>query len=106
MTGGCIVVLGETGLNFGAGMTGGFAFIYDGADRFAHRYNNELIDINRINSEDTGQYREFLRDKIERHVKLTGSARGQMLLDNFSDVIGKFWLVKPKAAKLDSMLKD
>ena len=106
MTGGCIVVLGETGLNFGAGMTGGFALVYDEYDRFAHRYNNELIDIHRINTEPTGQYRHYLREKIEQHVALTDSKRGSELLDNFSDVIGHFWLVKPKAAQLDSLLKD
>ena len=105
MTGGCIVVLGETGLNFGAGMTGGFAFVYDEADQFVHRYNNELIDMHRITTESTGQYRQFLREKIEQYVASTGSARGQALLDNFSDVLGKFWLVKPKATTLDSLLQ-
>ena len=105
MTGGCVVVLGETGLNFGAGMTGGFAFVYDEADQFVHRYNNELIDMHRITSESTGQYRQFLREKIEQYVESTGSARGQALLDNFSDVLGRFWLVKPKATTLDSLLQ-
>ncbi len=106
MTGGCIIVLGETGLNFGAGMTGGFAIVYDEHDQFVNRYNNELIDMHRISNESTGQYRHFLRENIEHYVANTGSARGQELLNNFSDVIGKFWLVKPKATKLDSLLKD
>ncbi len=106
MTGGCIIVLGETGLNFGAGMTGGFALVYDEHDQFVHRYNHELIDIHRINTEPTGQYRQYLREQIERHVGLTGSARGRELLDHFGDAVNKFWLVKPKAAKLDSLLKD
>jgi glutamate synthase (NADPH/NADH) large chain len=106
MTGGCIIVLGETGLNFGAGMTGGFSLVYDAADKFVHRYNHELVDIHRINTESTEQYRQFLREKLELHVSLTGSARGCELLDNFADAAAKFWLVKPKAAKLDSLLKD
>lgn len=105
MTGGCVIVLGDTGLNFGAGMTGGFALIYDEFDRFMHRYNNELIDINRINTEATGKYRQWLRARIEEHVQLTGSRRGQALLDGFSEAIDKFWLVKPKAAQLDTLLQ-
>ncbi len=106
MTGGCVIVLGETGLNFGAGMTGGFAFVYDEFDRFGYRYNNELIDIVRIGNESMGTYRFFLREEIRKYVESTNSERGQQLLDDFPDVVGKFWLVKPKAAKLDSLLKD
>jgi glutamate synthase (NADPH/NADH) large chain len=105
MTGGMVLVLGETGHNFGAGMTGGFAFVYDEFDRFSHRYNNELIDIHRINSEPTEQYRHYVREKLEEHARLTGSARAKQILADFGGEIGKFWLVKPKAAHLDSLLK-
>ena len=105
MTGGYVIVLGETGLNFGAGMTGGFALVYDREDQFAHRYNNELVDIHRINNESMGQYRAFLRESLEEHVALTESQHGQALLAEFADVIGDFWLVKPKAVHLDSLLK-
>ncbi|MBV8659186.1 MAG: glutamate synthase large subunit, partial [Burkholderiales bacterium] len=106
MTGGSVIVLGQTGLNFGAGMTGGFAFVYDRDEKFAYRYNNELVDIHLINGEAMGQYRAFLREKIERHVELTGSVIGAQILDDFDDYVDYFWLVKPKAAKLDSLLKD
>jgi glutamate synthase (NADPH/NADH) large chain len=106
MTGGCVIVLGHTGLNFGAGMTGGFAFVYDRDERFAYRYNNELVDIHLINGEAMGQYRAYLRDKIERHVELTGSLIGAQILEDFDDYVDYFWLVKPKAAMLDSLLKD
>ncbi|WP_041825460.1 glutamate synthase large subunit [Laribacter hongkongensis] len=106
MTGGCVIVLGDTGHNFGAGMTGGFAFVYDEDERFPHRYNNELIDINRIRGEAMGQYRAYLLDKIARHVEYTGSVAGRAMLENFDDAVDHFWLVKPKAAKLDSLLKD
>jgi glutamate synthase (NADPH/NADH) large chain len=105
MTGGCVIILGETGLNFGAGMTGGFAMVYDETDQFVHCYNHELIDIHRINTESTGQYRQFLRARIEEHVQLTGSARGRDLLERFGDAVNRFWLVKPKAAQLDSLLQ-
>ena len=104
MTGGAIVVLGDTGLNFGAGMTGGFALVYDENDQFVHHYNHELIDIHRINTENTGRTRLWLRAQIEEHVKLTNSARGRELLDSFDDAVNRFWLVEPKAAQLDSLL--
>jgi glutamate synthase (NADPH/NADH) large chain len=106
MTGGCVIVLGEAGYNFGAGMTGGYAFVYDPSEKFAYRYNNELIDIHLINGESMGMYRAFLLDKLARHVELTGSEVGRIMLQNFDDYINYFWLVKPKAAQLDSLLKD
>jgi glutamate synthase (NADPH/NADH) large chain len=106
MTGGCVIVLGNTGLNFGAGMTGGFAMVYDEDGQFAKRYNNELIDIHRITNESTEQYRQYLRAQIEEHVQLTGSARGAAMLKDFDNVVAKFYLAKPKAIKLDSLLKD
>jgi glutamate synthase (NADPH/NADH) large chain len=106
MTGGIVLVLGDTGLNFGAGMTGGFALVYDPAGQFANRYNNELVDIHHINTESTEQYRHFLRERLEEHAALTGSVRARELLDQFSDVTAKFWLVKPKALHLDSLLKN
>jgi len=106
MTGGIVIVLGDTGLNFGAGMTGGFALAYDAHGQFANRYNNELVDINRINTESTEQYRHFLRASLEEHIRLTGSEQANDLLARFDEVIGKFWLVKPKALHLDSLLKS
>ncbi|WP_035060024.1 glutamate synthase large subunit [Andreprevotia chitinilytica] len=106
MTGGVVIVLGETGYNFGAGMTGGFALVYDEKEKFAYRINNELIDINLINGESYGAVRAYLRDKLTQHAKLTGSIKAQELLANFDEAVDYFWLVKPKAAKLDDLLKD
>ncbi len=106
MTGGCVLVLGNTGLNFGAGMTGGFSMVYDEDGQFATRYNNELIDIHRITNESMEEYRQYLREKLAEHVKLTASQRAQAILADFENAVGKFYLVKPKAAKLDSLLKD
>jgi glutamate synthase (NADPH/NADH) large chain len=110
MTGGCIIVLGNTGLNVGAGMTGGFALVYDedgqAGGSLAEKYNNELVDINRINDEKTGEHRAFLREKLEKHLLYTGSERARWMLENFNDVVNRFWLVKPKALTLDSLLKD
>ncbi len=105
MTGGVITVLGETGLNFGAGMTGGFAYVLDTDNHFVDRYNHELIDINRINHEDMEAHRHYLMSKIAKFVQTTGSEWGQYLLDNFAEMSGKFWLVKPKAASIESLLE-
>jgi len=106
MTGGLLTVLGQTGVNFGAGMTGGFAYIFDEDNTFVDRYNHELIDIHRIGTESAEAYRNHLRSVIEEFVAETGSARGQAILDNFADAMAKFWLVKPKAADLESLLED
>lgn len=105
MTGGNVTVLGPTGVNFGAGMTGGFAYVLDEDYRFVDRYNSELVEITRINSEALEAHRHHLRGNISEFVRETGSAWGQHILDNFSDYVGKFWMVKPKAANLDSLLK-
>jgi glutamate synthase (NADPH/NADH) large chain len=104
MTGGMVAVLGDTGVNFGAGMTGGFAYVLDRSNTFVDKYNQELVEIHRINSESMEGYRNHLRTVIAEFVEETGSAWGQELLDNFRDYIGKFWLVKPKAADLGSLL--
>ncbi|WP_148716988.1 glutamate synthase large subunit [Chitinolyticbacter meiyuanensis] len=106
MTGGAVIVLGETGYNFGAGMTGGFALVHDPKEKFAYRINNELIDINTINGEAFGAVRAFLRDKLKAHLEMTGSSKAAELLANFDEAVDYFWLVKPKAAKLDDLLKD
>ncbi len=105
MTGGLVTVLGSTGSNFGAGMTGGFAYVYDENNTFVDCINQD-IDIQRIGSEHMEAYRNHLRDVIEEHVNETGSQHARALLDNFADVIGKFWLVKPKAASVESLLED
>ena len=104
MTGGCVTVLGETGLNFGAGMTGGVAFVLDETRAFPDRYNHELVEIHRISGEAAEAHRHFLRDNIEEFVAETGSSWGQHILDNFADYVGKFWLVKPKAADFNQLV--
>jgi glutamate synthase (NADPH/NADH) large chain len=104
MTGGIVAVLGAAGYNFGAGMTGGFAYVLDMEREFVDRYNMELVDIQRITAEATESHRVFLKNMIREHVAETGSAWGQELISNFSDYASKFWLVKPKAASLNSLL--
>ncbi|MEH6589183.1 MAG: glutamate synthase large subunit [Halioglobus sp.] len=104
MTGGNVTVLGSTGVNFGAGMTGGFAYVLDEDRSFIDKYNSELVEIHRVNSEHMEAYRYHLRNTIQAFSRETGSEWGAYLLDNFEDYIGKFWLVKPKAADLDRLL--
>jgi glutamate synthase (NADPH/NADH) large chain len=104
MTGGVITVLGATGVNFGAGMTGGFAFVLDEENKFADRCNGD-VDYHRINTEVTEAHRNFLRETLEEYVAETGSAYGENILNNFEDFIGKFWLIKPKASELETLLE-
>ena len=104
MTGGMVAVLGRTGVNFGAGMTGGFAYVLDQDRSFVDRYNHELVDIHRVDREALEAHRHHLRSVIAEFTRETGSAWGQELLDNFSDYVGNFWLVKPKAADLSGLL--
>ena len=104
MTGGSVIVLGPTGYNFGAGMTGGFAYVLDEDRGFIDRYNSELVEIHRISTENFEPYRHHLRASIAEFVEETGSMWGRMLLEEFTDYVGRFWLVKPKAADLDRLL--
>ncbi len=106
MTGGVVAVLGKTGVNFGAGMTGGFAYVLDEDNNFVDKYNHELVEITRVNTEQLEAHRNHLRGLIVEFVEETGSLWGQEILDNFGRYIGKFWLVKPKAANLESLLSS
>jgi glutamate synthase (NADPH) large chain len=104
MTGGVVCVLGRTGVNFGAGFTGGFAYVLDMERDFVDRYNHELIDIHRVSPEGMGIHVQHLRGLIEQHVEATGSVWGGQMLNDFRTYIGRFWVVKPKAAAIDSLL--
>ncbi|MCB1554835.1 MAG: glutamate synthase large subunit [Xanthomonadales bacterium] len=104
MTGGVVAVLGRTGLNFGAGFTGGFAYVLDLERDFVDRYNHELVDITRMKPEGMEHHIQHLRGLILRHIDETGSRWAEELLADFRDFTGKFWLVKPKAASLSSLV--
>jgi glutamate synthase (NADPH) large chain len=106
MTGGVVCVLGRTGVNFGAGFTGGFAYVLDMERDFVDRYNHDLIDIHRVSPEGMGTHVQHLRGLIEQHVEATGSVWGAQLLNDFRSYIGKFWVVKPKAAAIASLLTN
>ena len=106
MTGGLVTVLGRTGLNFGAGMTGGFAYVLDLENDFFDRCNHELIDLHRISTEPMEAHRHHLREVLEEYVAETDSAWGRSLLQRFDEMARKFWLVKPKAANMKELLNS
>jgi len=93
MTGGLVICLGSTGANFGAGMSGGMAFIYDEADDFAGKLNPELVAAERIS--DNAEM-ESLRKTIEVHAELTDSPHAKALLGDWETASKKFWKVAPK----------
>jgi len=105
MTGGVVVVLGRTGYNFGAGMTGGFAYVLDQENLFVDRYNRELIDIQRITSSDMEEYYSYLTDLLSEFVAQTYSEWGREILENIEEYIGRFWLITPKAASAERLLR-
>ena len=106
MTGGVVVVLGQTGINFGAGMTGGFAFVLDQNNTFHDCYNHELVDIHRVAPEHMEAFRNHLFEIIQEFSHKTGSLWGQHILQTYADLVPKFWLIKPKAAELDSLMNS
>ncbi|WP_342250432.1 glutamate synthase large subunit [Sphingomonas sp. OTU376] len=93
MTGGTAVLLGDVGMNFGAGMTGGMAFVYDPDDSFASRANPESIIWQRLSS---AHWEARLRALVEAHVAATDSKWAAGLLEDWDRVLGSFWQVVPK----------
>ena len=106
MTGGVVCVLGRTGVNFGAGFTGGFAYVLDLERDFVDRYNHELIDISRIHAESMQSHLQHLESLLGQHVTETGSVWAEEIVNDLRSYIGKFWVVKPKAASIDSLIEN
>jgi glutamate synthase (ferredoxin) len=94
MTGGVAVILGEAGRNFGAGMTNGTAYVYDPHGPFEHRYNPDLVHLERIIEPEDSQ---FLRQLIFMHAEKTGSLRARQILDGWSEALLHFWKVEPRS---------
>ena len=92
MTGGKVVVLGTTGRNFAAGMSGGLAYVYDVDSQFGSRVNGELVDIVALEKEDV----TWLKTVISRHVALTDSVRGQEILADWKASFAKIRKVLPR----------
>ena len=93
MTGGSVAVLGSTGRNFGAGMSGGVAFVYDDEGDFEIRFNPGMADLESV--EDPEDI-ETLRSMIEDHLNYTGSAPAKRILDNWEDALPRFKKIMPR----------
>lgn len=106
MTGGVVVVLGEVSVNFGAGMTGGVAFVLDLNNSFATNCNTELISLHRLSEANLSRFSEYLKQILQRYVEATRSAWGQHLYDSFNDYLPLFWLIKPSAINWDDVLDN
>lgn len=92
MTGGRVVVLGKTGKNFAAGMSGGIAYILDEDNKLYLNLNKEMISSEEV----TDKYDVLeLKQMIQKHVAYTNSEKGKMILDNFSDYLPKFKKIMP-----------
>ncbi len=109
MTGGCVVVLGPAGANFGAGMTGGEAFVFDPASGLPARVNPELVETRRCTRDELSRVQSL----TERHAALTGSVKAGALLADWDLIAaGAFWRVAPKvevaaiSAKNEGTLKS
>jgi glutamate synthase (NADPH/NADH) large chain len=105
MTGGTVVVLGRTGSNFAAGMTGGRAFVLDMNDTFERRCNQEQVVVSGINTDETSPDRLLLMSLIKAHVTHTGSEWGQRILDNFEHFMFRFRVVEPKQENVEAPVK-
>ena len=93
MTGGTAVILGEVGENFGAGMSGGMAFVFDGEDNFATRANPETITWQRLSSQ---HWETKCRALIAEHALATDSKWSNAILDDWDRWRGQFWQIVPK----------
>ena len=103
MTGGVVVVLGKTGRNFAAGMSGGMAFIYDPKKRFIPRCNQELVEFeHQLSLHDS----EMVRQMVEKHYAHTGSRTALRLITDWNNAIGDFIKVIPTEYKKVLLKRD
>jgi glutamate synthase (NADPH/NADH) large chain len=91
MTGGRVVILGETGRNFAAGMSGGIAYIYDVKETFTNNCNKEMVDLDEVNENDV----EELKAILEKHYQLTESNVAKFILSDFQNQLKNFIKVFP-----------
>ncbi|MCK5473667.1 MAG: glutamate synthase subunit alpha, partial [Planctomycetes bacterium] len=92
MTGGLVVVLGKTGCNFAAGMSGGIAYVLDEAQLFDTMCNLNMVELESVWKKED---KDVLQDLIERHLKWTGSERAKQILNAWPDMVGRFVKVVP-----------
>ena len=93
MTGGSIIILGDVGDNFGAGMTGGMAFIYDPKNQFSKKANPETII---WQTPETDYWKNYLRENVLKHYEETDSMVSKNIIENFDVEVNNFLQVCPK----------
>jgi glutamate synthase (ferredoxin) len=91
MTGGLVLVLGRTGRNFAAGMSGGYAIVFDETGDFAQRCNTELVDISPIADDDL----PLLKSLLQEHIERTGSKKARRIMSEFADSVTRFVKIVP-----------
>ncbi|MBO7402193.1 MAG: glutamate synthase subunit alpha, partial [Lachnospiraceae bacterium] len=92
MTGGCVVILGPTGKNFAAGMSGGVAYVLDEDNKLYKNLNKQLVSMENVENKND---REELKKLIEEHVECTGSAKGKAILEDFDSCVRHFKKIIP-----------
>jgi glutamate synthase (NADPH/NADH) large chain len=102
MTGGRVVILGDTGRNFAAGMSGGIAYVYDVKGKFSGNCNTEMVDLDPVGEGDIQE----LHEMISRHYAFTGSTVAKFVLDDFENQLKNFIKVFPKDYKKALMHKS
>ncbi len=95
MTGGCVVILGETGRNFAAGMSGGIAYIYDANSTFSEKCNIEMVDLDKVEDEDI----KALQNMLQKHYQYTCSTIAKFVLGDLENQLKNFVKVFPKDYK-------
>ena len=95
MTGGRAIILGDTGRNFAAGMSGGIAYVYDASQKFAGNCNKEMVELDPVDSNDI----LFLQEYISKHYEYTKSPVAKFILDDFDNQLKNFVKVFPSEYK-------
>jgi glutamate synthase (NADPH/NADH) large chain/glutamate synthase (ferredoxin) len=96
MTDGVVVILGEVGNNFAAGMSGGRAYVWDPANQLPQRHNPGMVDLERLKDDSEAKRLEAL---IYHHIEVTESPRATEILKHWTRVSGEFWVVVPRPAE-------
>lgn len=96
MTGGVAVILGPTGKNFAAGMSGGIAFVYDENNHLYRNLNKEMVLMEKVENKAD---KELLKEMLEKHLEYTGSLKAKNILENYNDNLAKFKKIIPEDYK-------
>ena len=103
MTNGLVIILGPTGKNFGAGMSGGLAYVYDEEGKFEKLYNPEMVETKALEGEED---EKFLQSYINQHIEKTDSEQGKEIMADWATSKAKFVKVVPKDASVSAAKDD